>query len=127
MLARSVGEPGDVGQDDDRRRLARGELGLERDVGVAALDAGRVDLGARDALLEAQERAADDEQEGERRDEDGDRTAHDRVGDALPARRPGDLDAVGDRAGSDAAARRSTASSTRWPSIPRTAGRNVSA
>ena len=59
MLARSVGEPCDVGEDDDRRRLARRELGLQRDVGVAALDAGRVDLGARDALLEAQERGAE--------------------------------------------------------------------
>ena len=37
----------DVGEDHDRRRLARRELGLEGDVRVAALDAGRVDLGAR--------------------------------------------------------------------------------
>ena len=36
-----------------------GELGLERDIGVAALDAGRVDLGVRDALLEPQERRAE--------------------------------------------------------------------
>ena len=53
MLARSVGEPVDVGEDDDRGRLAGRELGLERDVRIAALDAGRVDLGARDALLDA--------------------------------------------------------------------------
>ena len=86
---------GDVGEDDDRRRLTRGELGLERDVRVAALDTRRVDLGPRHALFETQERAAEEEQEGERRDDDGDRMAHDRVGDALPACGPGGLDAIG--------------------------------
>ena len=97
MLARSVGRALDVGEDDDRGRLARCELGLEGDVRVPALHAGRVDLGAGHALLEAQERAADDEQEGQGRDEDRDRPAHDGVRDALPAGGPGRLDAVGDR------------------------------
>ena len=74
-----------VREDDDRGRLAGRELGLERDVGVAALDPGRVDLSARHALLESQERGAGDEQDGERRDQHGEGAAHDGMRDALPA------------------------------------------
>ena len=97
MFAADVGEPLDVGQDRDRRRLARGELGLKRDIRIAALDAGRVDLGTRDALLEPQERAAGDQQDGEGGNEDGDRPTHHGMGDALPTAGSGDFDAVGDR------------------------------
>ena len=79
----------DVGEDDDRRGLARRELGLERDVGVAALDAGRVDRRRPARPAPVAERDAGDEQDGQRRDQDRDRAAHDGVGDALPARRPG--------------------------------------
>ena len=46
-----------VGEDHDRRRLARRELGLQGDVGIPALDARRIDLRAGHALLEAQDRA----------------------------------------------------------------------
>ena len=89
--------PLDVGEDDDRRGLARGELGLERDVGIAALDAGRVDVGAGDALDHVAVRDAGDEQDGQGRDHDLDRVTHDPQGDVLPARRPGRVRPVRDR------------------------------
>ena len=89
--------PGDVGQDDDRCRFTGGELGLERHIRIAALDAGRVDLSARDALDEAKERAAGDEQDGQGRDQHRDRAAHDTSSDPLPACRAGDLHPIGDR------------------------------
>ena len=52
------GRARNVGQDDDRRRLAGGEFGVERDVRVAALEAGRVDLRAGHTLSELEERDA---------------------------------------------------------------------
>ena len=61
---------------------------LERDPRVAARDAGGIDRRVRDALLEAQVRRAEQEQEREHRDEHGDRAAHDGVRDLLPARLP---------------------------------------
>jgi hypothetical protein len=75
-----------VEEDHDRRRLTRTELRLERDPGIAAGHAGRVDGRVGDALLEAQVRRADEQQERQHGHEHRDGPAHHAVRNPLPAR-----------------------------------------
>ena len=126
MLAGSVGEPGDVGEDDDRRRLAGGELGLERDVRVAALDAGRVDLRAGTPCW----RRRNGVPARSRKASVGTRTTNGRRMTPCATRSQRDVGrAPRSRPTGGSGARRPPSDSelTRWPSIPSTAGRNVSA
>ena len=71
-------------RDGDRRERALPELALEAIERGARRDAGRQDAGVRGVEPDMQERRAEQEQQGERRDEDRDRPAHDAAREARP-------------------------------------------
>ena len=131
-LAASVGEPSTVGEDDDRRGLAGAEVARQGDRGLAALDAARQDRCVRDALLEAQERRAEDAA-GTRGSGSSTATGRAMTQWAIRSQRDSRAMSAATPVGRPKARRirsRSPATPpalTRGPSMPRTAGRKVRA
>ncbi len=75
---------GRAGGDDDRREFAFAELALEPIEGDPRRDRRRQDRGVRGVEPDMQEGPAEEQQEGQRRDEDRDRVAHDPPSEAGP-------------------------------------------